>query len=148
MFSFIKRPIGFTLAYVVFAVAINKLLENAMLPYYATYAISALVAVAFTVLFNWLLKVQLSEQFRFRISYYIAVCMFIISIIAILGALYYKPAIIGIKGEIETMPTFMLAFIGFGSSALLSAMYGAISFLLITFGNLLSKSVVKNGTVL
>ena len=148
MLSFIKRPIGFALAFVGFSVVINKLLEYVALPQYVTYVMSSLIAVAFTFLFNWLLQVQLSKEFRYKASSYIALCIFVMSILAILGALYFKHEIIEAKGAIETMPSFMVVLIGIGSSALVSVLYWGILYLMFTFGNWLSKSVVKSDAVL
>lgn len=148
MFSFIKKPIGFAIVYVVFSMILNKFCEYALVSRYATYAVSALGAVTFAFIFNYLQKVQLSEQFRIRTSYYVAISMFIIAAITIIAALFYGPEILGIKDQVEALSPVMVALVGLGSAALMSALFGAVTFLMITLGNLLSKSVVKNGTVL
>lgn len=148
MFSFIKKPIGFAIVYVVFSMILNKFCEYALVSRYATYAISALGAIAFAFIFNYLQKVQLSEQFRIRTSYYVAISMFIIASITIVAALFYGPEILGIKDQVEGLSSVMVALVGLGSTALMSAFFGAVTFLMITLGNVLSKSVIKNGTVL
>lgn len=148
MSSPIKKPIGFTLGLLGFGILINTLLDQVLFIPYLKYAIGSLIAVTFTFLFDWLLQVQLSKHFRYRASSYVALLMFIVSVIAVLGALYYKPELVAMKGQVETMPPFMVALIGIGSSVWISVIYWGILYLLLSLGNWLASFVVKSKEVL
>lgn len=148
MISFIKRPIGFALGLLVFGFVVNSLLDYALLIPYLKYAIGSLIAVIFTFLFDWLLQVQLSKHFRYRASSYIALLIFILSVIAVLGTLYFKPELVEMKGEIERMPSFMVALVGIGSAVWMSVIYWGMLYLLLSLGNWLASFVVKRKEVL
>lgn len=148
MISSIKRPIGFVLLLLAFGLGINKLLEYSALHPYLNYVIGSLVAIIFTFLFAWLLQVSLSKNFRYTASSYAALLLFVVSVIAILGALFFKPEILEFKGAIETMPLFMSVLIAIGLSAINSVVYWGILYLMITFGNWLASFVVKRKEVL
>ena len=144
MLSFIKRPTGFTVTYLLINVILNGIFKSGALIFKQSWitVIGALLLIAFTFFYAIANEALLSKKFISLSSKYISTCAFVLLVGASIAAVYNNPA------ASQEMPQFLLLLITLSLTVIMAAICYALIYLSIRLGNWLASFVVKSNMVL
>lgn len=144
MLSFIKRPTGFTVTYLLINVILNGIFKSGALIFKQSWitVIGALLLIAFTFFYAIANEALLSKKFISLSSKYIATCAFVLLVGASIAAVYNNHA------ASQEMPQFLLLLITLSLTVIMAAICYALIYLSIRLGNWLASFVVKSNMVL